>query len=86
MLSIFTNFIPEIKIISPLLEFFHMSPKDLWSNTDMFYKQIEQHKSRDRRATKIYKSKDNGTVKKESRRLDAPSITLGSIEGSEFSK
>jgi hypothetical protein len=36
-------------ILSPLLEFFHMAPKDLWSNTGMFYRQIEQAKQKERR-------------------------------------
>ena len=36
-------------LTSPLLEFFHMSPKDLWSNTDMFYRQIELAKQKEKR-------------------------------------
>lgn len=34
---------------SPLLEFFHMNPKDLWSNTDMFYRQMEQARLKEKR-------------------------------------
>ena len=32
-----------------------MSPKDLWTNTDMFYKQIEINRHRDRRVTKAHR-------------------------------
>lgn len=39
----------------PLLEFFHMSPKDLWTNTDMFYKQLSQTKHREKRMTKAHR-------------------------------
>jgi len=52
---------------SPLLEYFHVTPNDLWPNTEVFYKELEHSKRREtvRRKQAVAKHKNKPKLNKQ---------------------
>ena len=40
-------FVCLLACFSPLLEYFHVTPSDLWPNTEVFYRELELSKRRE---------------------------------------